>query len=63
MDDETIYDEASEVEADSGVVSVTGPDHVAVKLTPNAAAETSDRLLKGSMRAQGQRVRKDFDRS
>ena len=60
MNDETIYDEASEVDADRGVVSVTGPDHVAVKLTPNAAAETSDRLLKGSMKAQGQRVRRDL---
>lgn len=60
MDDETIYDEPSEVDADSGVVAVKGPDHVAIKLTPDAAAETSERLFKGSIKAQGQRVRKDL---
>ena len=59
MIDDTIYDEASDVAADDGVVSVKGPDAVNVKLTPDAAAETSERLLKGSMKAQGQRVRKD----
>ena len=59
MTDDTIYDDASDVAADGGVVSVKGPDDVNVKLTPDAAAETSDRLLKGSMRAHGQRVRGD----
>ena len=57
MSDEKIYDEASEVEAKDGVVSVAGPDAVDVRLTPEAAAETSDRLLYGSMKARGQRVR------
>ena len=57
MNDEKIYDEASDVGADAGVVSVKGPDAVDVKLTPDAAVETSERLLKGSMKAQGQRVR------
>ena len=58
MDDERIYDEAGEVGADEGIVSLKGPDAVDVKLTPYAAAEISDRLLRGSMKAQGQRVQK-----
>ena len=60
MTDDTVYDEASDVAADDGVVSVKGPDAVNVKLTPEAAAEISDRLFKGSLKAHGQRVRKDF---
>jgi hypothetical protein len=57
MPKETVYDEPSEIDADEGVVSVKGPDDVDVRLTPGAAATTSDRLLYGSMKAQGQRVR------
>ena len=57
MNDKTVYEEPSDVEAKDGVVSVEGPDAVDVKLTPDAAAETSDRLLSGSMKAQGQKVR------
>ena len=57
MTDEPVYDDPSKVEAKEGVVSVKGPDSVDVKLTPDAAVETSDRLLRGSMKAQGQRVR------
>ena len=59
MDDKTIYDEPSEVDAEDGVVSVDGPDQVDVKLTPDAAAETSDRLLVGSMKAHGQKVQEE----
>jgi hypothetical protein len=58
MADKTVYEEPSEVDANEGVVSVKGPDAVDVKLSPEAAVETSDRLLRGSMKAQGQRVRK-----
>ena len=58
MTDETVYEEPSDVDANEGVVSVKGPDAVDVKLSPEAAVETSDRLLRGSMKAQGQRVRK-----
>jgi hypothetical protein len=50
------YDEASHVEAEEGDVHVDGPDGVAISLTPDAAAETSDRLLKGAAQAQGQRL-------
>ena len=58
MTDEPVYDDPSKVEAKDGVVSVKGPDSVDVKLTPDAAVETSDRLLRGSMKAHGQRVRR-----
>lgn len=53
-----IYDKPSEVAARDGVVIVDGPDSVAVLLTPEAAEETSHRLLDGAMQAQGQRLRK-----
>jgi hypothetical protein len=56
MSDKRIYDQASQVDADKGVVSVEGPDEVDVKLTADAAAETSDRLLVGSMKAHGQLI-------
>ena len=56
MSDKMIYDKASQVDAHKGVVSVKGPDDVDVDLTPDAAAETSDRLLVGSMKAQGQKI-------
>ena len=57
MSDEKIYDEPSEVSADDGVVSVKGPDAVDVRMTAEAADETSDRLLRGAMKAHGQTVR------
>ena len=60
MDENTIYDEASAVEAEQGSVIVKGPDAVNVKLTPDAAEETSERLLEGAMKARGQRY---FDES
>ena len=58
MTDEPVYNDPSNVEAKDGVVSVKGPDSVDVKLTPDAAVEISDRLLRGSMKAHGQRVRR-----
>jgi hypothetical protein len=53
--DEQIYDEASRVDAEEGVVRQKGPDNVDVRLTPGAAEETSERLLEGAMKARGQR--------
>lgn len=50
------YDEASTVAAEDGNVYVDGPDGVAVALTPEAAADTSDRLLHAANTAQGQRI-------
>lgn len=54
MSDNTIYDEASEVEAEDGIVSLKGPDAVDVRMTPEAAEETSERLNTGAMKARGQ---------
>ena len=50
------YDDASEVNAEGGEVMIDGPDGVAVTVTPEAALETSERLLQGGLKAQGQRV-------
>ena len=51
-----VYDEASTVTAAKGEVQVDGPDGVAVSMTPDAAAETSDRLLAGASQAMGQKL-------
>ncbi|MBU0644934.1 MAG: hypothetical protein KKA78_17265 [Alphaproteobacteria bacterium] len=39
------YDQPSDVAAEEGEVIVDGPDGVAVSLTPEAAVETSHRML------------------
>jgi len=57
MAEDKTYDEPSSVEAEDGNVVLDGPDGVDVKMTPDAAVETSDRLLQSSLKAQGQRVR------
>lgn len=54
--DDKVYDEPSEARAVRGLVSVEGPDGLSVLLTPDAATETSDRLLDAAVTAQGQRV-------
>lgn len=54
-----IYDEPSRVDAVDGVVVVTGPDAIDIRLTARAAEETSDRLLEGAMKARGQRHFRD----
>lgn len=56
MSKHPLFDEPSEVSAEQGEVVVDGPDGVAVSLTPDAAAETSDRLLDGAAQAAGQRL-------
>lgn len=48
------YDMPSNVTAEDGEVMVDGPDGVAFSLTPDAAAETSDRLLEEAAIARGQ---------
>ena len=53
MDDE-VYDQPSETEAVKGNVAVMGPDGVSVVFTPDAALETSDRLLNTAVEARGQ---------
>ena len=62
MTDRVIYDEASEIDAQDGIVSVKGPDAVDVRLTPEAAEETSERLNTGAMKARGQRFFSDRDK-
>lgn len=60
MSAKKIYEQPSDVTAKEGDVLIKGPDHVDVALTPDAAEETSDRLLEGSMKARGQRHLKDY---
>jgi hypothetical protein len=55
MQDRKIYYQPSSVTAEDGDVLVLGPDDVDVALDPEAAEETSNRLLEGSMKARGQR--------
>lgn len=55
MENEKIYDNASEVHAVKGKVTVDGPDGVAVSLTPEAAVETAARLEANGIEAAGQR--------
>jgi hypothetical protein len=48
-----VYREPSEVTPSAGAVAVKGPDGVDVTLTPEAAAETSDRLIEAAAQARG----------
>ena len=50
-----LFDEATEVSAKDGEVILDGPDGVDVKLTPEAARETSTRLWDGAAKASAQR--------
>lgn len=59
-EDRETYDEPSDVRAIDGKVRMDGPDAVDVELTPEAAEETSDRLIRESARAAGQRRLKDM---
>lgn len=54
MGSRKIYDEPGEVTAEEGAVILKGPDDTDVGLTPDAAEETSHRMLEGSMKARGQ---------
>lgn len=49
-----IHDTPSDVSADEGEVHVDGPGGAISSMTPDAAAETSHRLLDGAVEAQGQ---------
>lgn len=60
MDRRIIHDQPSAVTAEDGDVLVKGPDDVDVGLSPEAAEETSNRLLEGSMKARGQRHLKHY---
>ena len=52
--DDKIYDEPSDVTAREGKVKVDGPDAVDVDLTPDAADETGDRLVRAAREARVQ---------
>ena len=54
------YDEASKVGSEDGQVTVNGPDGVAVSLTPEAAAETGDRLIAAATEAHGRTLRREM---
>jgi hypothetical protein len=55
MEHGIVYDKASDVEANDGVVQLDGPDAVDVAMTPEAAEETSERLTTQAVKARGQR--------
>ena len=63
MSDSKVHDEPSRVAAEDGTVIVDGPDGVAVSLTPEAAIETSDRLLQAGTHAHGQNLQKQQDQN
>lgn len=54
MNKQITHDEPSQVKAEDGRVLVDGPDAVDVALTPEAAEETSNRLLDAAIDATGQ---------
>ena len=60
VQDQRIYEQPSSASAKDGDVLVKGPDDVDVALSPEAAEETSNRLLEGSMKARGQRRLKHY---
>lgn len=55
MTKDVIYSDPSEVNAVDGAVEVDGPDAVDVAFSPEAAEETSERLLAEAFKARGQR--------
>lgn len=57
MSPDKVHDTPSEVTAEDGKVVVDGPGTVAVLLTPEAAEETSHRMLEGAIEAKGQQLK------
>jgi hypothetical protein len=51
------HSEPSEVNAEQGIVIVEGPDGVAITLTPDAAEETGQRLIRAASEARLQQAR------
>jgi len=60
VDKHPIYDDPSTVAAVDGAVELDGPDAVDVAMSPEAAEETSERLLSQAFKARGQRRLKDY---
>jgi hypothetical protein len=59
-DKHEVYDEASTVSAVDGAVELDGPDAVDVAMTPEAAEETSERLVDQAVKARGQRRMRNY---
>ncbi len=55
MSDKIVHPEPSAVDALDGHVHAKGPDEVDVRMTPEAAEETADRLTDQAVVARGQR--------
>lgn len=55
MQDDQVHDQPAEIDAEDGIVIMTGPADVRARFTPDAAEETADRLTTGAMKARGQR--------
>ena len=53
------HDTPAEVDAEQGDVIVVGPGGIAYSFTPEAAEETSDRMLFGAAKARGQQIREE----
>lgn len=51
------YSVPSKVSAEDGEVVVDGPNGFVLSFTPEAAIETSDRLLEAAAEAKGQQVK------
>ena len=60
MNKHPVYDDPSVVAAVDGAVEVDGPDAVDVAMSPEAAEETSERLLGEAFKARGQRRLKNY---
>ena len=60
MDKHPVYENPSAVHAADGAVEIDGPDGVDVAMSPEAAEETSDRLLGQALKARGQRLLHDY---
>jgi len=60
MSKHPVHEDPSAVEAVSGAVELDGPNAVDVAMTPEAAEETSERLLRKAFKARGQRRLKDY---
>jgi hypothetical protein len=52
------YGRGLDIASVDGEVQVVGPGGVRFSFTPEAAAETSDRLMFGAAEAQGQKIQK-----
>jgi hypothetical protein len=53
------YDTPADVDAERGEVVVVGPGGIQYNFTPEAAEETSDRMLFGAAKAKGQQIREE----